>query len=145
MPHKLRKTRKKRGSRTVGYGRVGQHRDTGGQPNRKAGRHKHKWSYVLRYEPDYFGKTGFTSPKSLRQKLKIINVGKLDQMAKLATETKDDKPLVDLEKLGYTKLLGTGRVTKPIVVKVSTASKSAADKIKEAGGQVLSGAEEQGE
>jgi len=99
----------------------------------------------LRYEPDYFGKTGFTSPKSLRQKLKIINVGKLDQMAKLATETKDDKPLVDLEKLGYTKLLGTGRVTKPIVVKVSTASKSAADKIKEAGGQVLSGAEEQGE
>jgi large subunit ribosomal protein L15 len=97
----------------------------------------------LRYEPDYFGKTGFTSPKSLRQRVQVINVGKLDQMAKLSTETKDDKPLVDLEKLGYTKLLGTGRVTSPIIVKVPAASKSAADKIKGAGGQVLPGAEKQ--
>ncbi len=27
MPHKLRKIRKTRGSRTQGYGRIGQHRD----------------------------------------------------------------------------------------------------------------------
>jgi len=27
MPHKLRKIRKKRGSRTHGFGRVGQHRE----------------------------------------------------------------------------------------------------------------------
>jgi len=29
MPHKLRKTRKMRGSRTHGYGQVGQHRKSG--------------------------------------------------------------------------------------------------------------------
>ncbi|MCL6578725.1 MAG: 50S ribosomal protein L15 [Candidatus Bathyarchaeota archaeon] len=143
MPHKLRKIRKKRGSRTQGYGRVGQHRKSGSKGYRKAGRHKHGWSYVIRYEPDYFEKKGFTSPKSLRQKENIINVGKLDEIAeKISTSKEKDKILIDLEKLGYTKLLGTGKVTKPLIVKVASYSKSAAEKIKEAGGQILIEAEE---
>jgi large subunit ribosomal protein L15 len=145
MPHKLRKIRKKRGSRTVGYGRVGQHRKSGSKGERKAGRHKHLWSYVLRYEPDYFGKRGFTSPKSLKQKEKVINLGKLDELAKKAPEKKDEKIFVDLESLGYTKLLGTGKVTKPLIVKVASCSKSAAEKIKEAGGQILMETQEEGE
>lgn len=134
MPHKLRKIRKKRGSRTQGYGRVGQHRCTGSKGYRKAGRHKGGWSYVLRYEPDYFGKKGFTSPKSLKQKVNVINVETLDELAeRLSTEKKEDKFFVDLENLGYTKLLGKGKVTKPLIVKVASCSKSAAEKIKEAG------------
>jgi len=146
MPHKLRKIRKKRGSRTQGYGRVGQHRKTGSKGFRKAGRHKHLWSYVLRYEPEYFGKKGFVSPKSLKQKEKIINVGKLDEMAeKFSAEKEKDKLLINLESLGYTKLLGTGKVTKPLVVKVALCSKSAAEKIKEAGGQIFMVGQEQGE
>jgi large subunit ribosomal protein L15 len=146
MPHKLRKIRKKRGSRTQGYGRVGQHRKTGSQGMRKAGRHKHLWSYVVRYEPDYFSKKGFTSPKSLRQETKVINVGKLDEMAKkIPMEGEKEKPHVDLTDLGYTKLLGTGKVTRPLVVKVASYSKSAAEKIKEAGGEILVESEEEGE
>jgi len=146
MPHKLRKTRKKRGSRTHGYGRVGQHRCHGSKGYRKAGRHKHLWSYVIRYEPEYFGKKGFTSPKSLRQKENVVNVGKLDEIAeKVSTEKEKDKILIDLENLGYTKLLGAGKVTKPLIVKVASCSKSAAGKIKEAGGQILMEAEEQQE
>jgi large subunit ribosomal protein L15 len=139
MPHKLRKIRKRRGSRTQGYGKVGQHRKTGSHGNRKVGRHKHLWSYVIRYEPDYFSKKGFTSPKSLKQKTKVINVGKLDEIAEKV------KTVVDLEKLGYTKLLGTGKVTKALSVKIPSYSKSAAEKIKEAGGQVLSEPQEEGE
>lgn len=145
MPHKLRKIRKKRGSRTVGYGRVGQHRKSGSKGMRKAGRHKHLWSYVLRYEPDYFGKRGFTSPKSLKQKAKVINIGKLDELAKKTSEKKDGKIFIDLESLGYTKLLGTGKVTKLLIVKVASCSKSAAEKIKEAGGQILMETQEEGE
>ncbi len=146
MPHKLRKIRKKRGSRTQGYGRVGQHRKSGSKGYRKAGRHKHGWSYVIRYEPDYFEKKGFTSPKSLRQKENTINVGKLDEIAeKISTEKEKNKISIDLEKLGYTKLLGTGKVTKPLIVKVASCSKSAAEKIKESGGQILMEAEEQQE
>ncbi len=146
MPHKLRKIRKKRGSRTHGYGRVGQHRCTSSKGYRKAGRHKQLWSYVIRYEPDYFGKRGFTSPKSLRQKVNIINVGKLDEIAtKFSTKKEEGKSLIDLESLGYTKLLGTGKITKPLIVKVASYSKSAAEKIKEAGGKILTETQEEGE
>ncbi|HEY4674894.1 MAG TPA: uL15 family ribosomal protein [Candidatus Bathyarchaeia archaeon] len=146
MPHKLRKIRKKRGSRTQGYGRVGQHRKTGSKGMRKVGRHKHLWSYVLRYEPDYFSKRGFTSPKSLRQETKIINVGKLDEMAKkFSVEEEKGKPMVDLTDMGYTKLLGTGKVTRPLAIKVASYSKSAGEKIKEAGGEILAELEEKGE
>lgn len=146
MPHKLRKIRKKRGSRTQGYGRVGQHRKSGSKGMRKAGRHKHLWSYVLRYEPEYFSKKGFVSPKSLKRKEKIINLGKLDQIAeKIALEEKEGKFLVDLKKLGYTKLLGAGKVTKSLIVKVASCSSSAAEKIKEAGGELVIESGETGE
>ena len=138
MPHKLRKTRKKRGSRTQGWGRVGQHR-AGGQRggHGKAGFHKHKWTYVIKYEPEYFGKRGFHSPKSFGRKAKIINVGALDELAEKISTEKRKKFLIDLEGLGYSKLLGTGKVKKPLIVKVMSCSKSAAEKIKEAGGQIL--------
>jgi large subunit ribosomal protein L15 len=143
MPHRLRKIRKKRGSRTQGYGRVGQHRKSGSKGMRKAGRHKQGWSYVIKYEPDYFGKKGFTSPRSLHKKENIINVGELDEIVeKIATKEEKGKIYVDLERYGYTRLLGTGKVTKPIVVKIPCFSKSAAEKIKEAGGEILAEAVE---
>ena len=146
MPHKLRKIRKKRGSRTQGYGRVGQHRKTGSKGYRKAGRHKGGWSYVLRYEPNYYGKKRFTSPKSIRQKVNVINVGKLDEIAeKLSAKKEKGKSFIDLESLGYNKLLGTGKITKSLIVKVPSCSESAAEKIKKAGGQILMEAQEQGE
>ncbi|MEM2911983.1 MAG: uL15 family ribosomal protein [Candidatus Bathyarchaeia archaeon] len=146
MPHKLRKIRKKRGSRTQGYGRVGQHRKSGSKGMRKPGRHKHGWSYVLRYEPEYFGKKGFTSPKGLRQEVKIINVGELEEVAeKFKGKDKEGKVFIDLESLGYTKLLGAGKVSKSLIVKVPSCSKSAAEKIKEAGGKVLVESQENGE
>lgn len=144
MPHRLRKSRKNRGSRTCGYGKVGQHRDQGSKPERKSGRHKHKWSYVLRYEPNYFNKKGFTCPRSLRQNVHIVNVGKLDQMAE-GLPAQKGKYFIDLVTLGYEKLLGTGKVTKQLTVKVVSCSKSASQKIKDAGGEVLAETEEKGE
>ena len=135
MPHKLRKIRKFRGSRTVGYGRVGQHRDSGSKGNRKVGRHKHLWSWVVTHEPDYFGKSGFTSPKSLHRQVRTINLKKLEEMAK---SNQGEKPQINLTALGYTKLLGTGNVTKPLSVEVSSFSKSAAEKIQKAGGEIIS-------
>ncbi len=147
MPHDLRKTRKKRGSRTVGWGKVGQHRRRGGKPYR-TGRHKALWSYVIKYDPDYYSKTGFTSPKSfrLRHRVNIINVGALDGLAeKFAVEQEKGKMLVDLENLGYSKLLGSGKITKPLVVRVPSFSESAAEKVKEAGGEILSPLEKEEE
>jgi large subunit ribosomal protein L15 len=142
MPHKLKKIRKTRGSRTQGYGRVGQHRKKGSKGGRNVGRHKHLWSYVLRYEPEYFGKKGFVSPKSLRTKENVINIKRLDEIAGKFSTEKEGKTFIDLESLGYTKLLGTGKIAKSLVVKVASCTKSAAEKIKEAGGQILMKAQE---
>ena len=142
MPHRLRKVRKKRGSRTCGYGQIGQHRKGGSKGERKAGRHKHGWTYVIKYEPDYFRKKGFTSLKERSRKINVINVGELDELAdKLAAEEKlerkGEKIFLDLEKLGYDKLLGMGKITKPMLVKVASHSEAAAKKIEEAAGQIL--------
>ena len=139
MPHKLRKTRKNRGTRTQGYGRVGQHRKTGSKGHRKAGRHKHLWSYITTYEPDYFGKTGFTSPKSLKHKENTINIAKLDEMSPKFSTEKEGKQYINLTSLGYTKLLGAGKTTKALIVNIPSCSKTAAQKIEKAGGQVLTG------
>jgi large subunit ribosomal protein L15 len=130
MPHKLRKIRKFRGSRTVGYGRIGQHRDSGSKGHRKVGRHKHLWSYVVTHEPDYFGKSGFVSPKSLHTRVNTINLRKLEEL----TQTNQK---IDLTTLGYTKLLGSGKISKALIVQVPSCSKSAAEKIKKAGGEIV--------
>ncbi len=141
-PHKLRKTRKKRGSRTHGWGQIGQHRKTSVKGGRKVGRHKHLWTYVIKHEPKYFGKKGFTSPKSLKGEVNAINVGQLDELVeKLSMEKqlqkKEGKAFLDLEKLGYHKLLGAGKITQAITVKVPSYSEGAARKVKETGGQIL--------
>ncbi|XHH07552.1 MAG: uL15 family ribosomal protein [Candidatus Bathyarchaeia archaeon] len=137
MPHKLRKIRKTRGSRTQGYGRIGQHRDAGSKGNRKVGRHKHLWSKVVTSEPDYFGRHGFTSPQSLNRKENVINLQKLIDLSENGT--------VNLTELGYTKLLGTGKITKSLTVTVPTCSKSAQEKIVQAGGKVITVSQENGE
>lgn len=142
MPHKLRATRKMRGSRTHGYGTTGQHRKKGTKGERKVGRHKGLWTYVIKYEPDYFGKRGFTSHKSLHQKVNTINVGELEELVnKLSTEKtlekKTGKIFLNLKKLGYTKLLGSGKITQPILVKILSHSEIASKKLEEAGGQIL--------
>ncbi|MDR1993492.1 MAG: 50S ribosomal protein L15 [Nitrososphaerota archaeon] len=137
MPHKLRKIRKTRGSRTQGYGRIGQHRDSGSKGNRKVGRHKHLWSKVVTSEPDYFGNHGFTSPRSLNRKEVTINIQKLVEIAETNT--------VDLTKMGYTKLLGTGKITKSLTITVPTCSKLAEEKVTRAGGKVITVSQANGE
>lgn len=142
MTRKLKKTSKLRGGRTFGYGRQGQHRKGSQRGEKKRGRHKGGWSYVLRYEPDYWGKKGFRSVQSLHRKLNVINVGNLGSLverleAQNQLERKDGRILLDLKKFGFTKLLGTGNIAEPLFVKVSAHSSSAAKKIEEAGGQIL--------
>ena len=146
MPHKLRRIRKTRGSRTQGYGRIGQHRKSGSKGYRKPGRHKHTWSYVTTYEPNYYGKHGFTSPQSLRRNTSVINIAKLDIItATIPTTNQKEPTTIDLTSLGYAKLLGAGKITRPLTIKVQSCSKTAAEKIKQAGGKVFTAVQETGE
>ncbi len=96
----------------------------------------------MKHEPDYYGKRGFTSPRRLGQKINVINVGKLEELVEnLAAEErlkkKGGKVFLDLDELGYDKLLGAGAVIKPILVKVASHSEGAARKVQGAGGQIL--------
>jgi large subunit ribosomal protein L15 len=141
MPHKLRKHRKMRGSRTQGYGRVGQHRDSGSKGYRKVGRHKHLWSQVCNEKVPYFGKRGFTSPQSLKRKVNVINLNKLDQIA----QTIPAEATINLTTMGYTKLLGTGKITHALTITVASASKTATEKIKQAGGKLITEQPEEAE
>ena len=144
MPHKDRKVRKQRGSRTHGYGQIGQHRSGGGGRggHGKAGFDKHKWTYVLKYDPTYWEKKGFVSTRTLGKKVSIINVGKLDDLvdkldSEKKLERKEKKIFLDLESLGYDKLLGTGKISKPLLVKITSYSEAASRKLEEAGGEIL--------
>ena len=98
---------------------------------------------MIKHEPKYFGKKGFTPPKSLKGEINEINVGQLDELAdnlsmeKQLQQKKRGKAFLDLEKLGYHKLLGAGKITQAVTVKVPSYSEGAARKVKEAGGQIL--------
>jgi large subunit ribosomal protein L15 len=140
MPHKLRKHRKMRGSRTQGYGRIGQHRDAGSKGARKVGRHKHLWSLINNMPEKYFGKHGFHSPQSIHGKEKTLNLIALSELLSKTNQTE-----INLTTMGYTKLLGTGKITKPLNVTVASASKSAQQKIQAAGGKITVEQEEETE
>ena len=140
MPHKLRKVRKQRGSRYMGFGQVGQHRKSGSRGGKgKAGGSKHFWIRTVKYEPWRFHKTGFLPPSALKLKPATINVGELEDLAlKVIGDygVKGGNEL-DLTALGIGKLLGRGSITVPLKVKVAYATSSAQEKIEEAGGSLV--------
>ncbi len=138
-----KKSRKLRGrTRTMGWGRIGQHRGSGSCGGfGAAGMHKHMWTWVVKYAPSWFGKHGFNRPPELVRKPMEINVGELDEKVEAwlregKAERKDDMIYVDLRKLGFNTLLGRGRVTHKLYVVVPRASKRAIEKIEAAGGKV---------
>lgn len=138
-----KKVRKFRGKRTYGYGSHKKHRGGGSRGGRgKAGLHKHKWSYTVKYAPEHFGKRGFKRPAAVVKEIKTINLKELDQIAeklleqKLA-EKKDDKIKINVLKLGYEKVLGSGKITKSLIVEAKYFSKKAIKKIENMGGKAV--------
>mgnify|MGYP001046547316 CR=1 FL=1 len=139
MPHKLRQVRKMRGSRTHGWGQIGQHRKSGSRGGKgHEGLHKHGWTYVQRYEPDHFSKDKFKPPN--QKQPRIINLKQLEETAYKLRQTKKGKRgkiTIDLKEMGYDKLLGSGKISTPIIVKVPSCSEEAKKKIEESGGEVI--------
>jgi len=140
MPHKLRKVRKQRGSRYMGWGQVGQHRKGGSRGGKgKPGGRKHFWIRTVKYEKERFQKTGFVPPSAKKPRPATINVGELEDLALRVIGDYGVKGgnELDLEALGISKLLGRGNVRVPLNVRVSHATMSAQEKIEEAGGSIL--------
>ena len=141
MIRKTRKIRKMRGSRTIGGGSSKKRRGAGHRGGRgMAGGHKHMWSWMVKYDPDHYGKSGFKRPQKTVYKFNPINLEFLDEkLEELVSdgiaEKKEGKIIVDVSKLGYNKVLGKGRITKPAIIKCPKFSQSAIEKIEEAGGE----------
>jgi len=137
MATRLRKSRRQRGTRFCGWGQIGQHRASGSRGGvGNAGKHKHFFMRTLKEEPDHFGHEQF---HALRKSdvSRWINLRDLNTLLKYSKSGEDGKTILDLGVLGYEKLLGSGRVEAVFTIKVKWASKSAKDKITEAGGEVL--------
>jgi large subunit ribosomal protein L15 len=137
MATRLRKSRRQRGTRFCGWGQIGQHRASGSRGGvGNAGKHKHFYIRTVKEEPEHFGHEQF---HALRKSdiTRWVNLKDLNQLMKYSKSSEDGKVILDLNELGYEKLLGTGRVDAVVSVRVKKASKSAKEKIAEAGGEVL--------
>ena len=148
--NRRKKVTKYRAHTTHGGGHRKKRRGAGSRGGRgKAGSGKRaghkKFTFV-----NTLGKKGFTSKSnSGKAKVKALNVGyftferaeKLVQAGKIVKE--GNAYIVDFAKLGYNKLLGTGETNLKLKINVSSYSSKAEEKIKSAGGEIVSSEETQ--
>ena len=137
MATRLRKTRKLRGSRTHGWGQIGQHRASGHKGGLgKSGHLKHLFSSTIKYSPDHFGHDSTHPPHPIITK-KWASVRDLDDLFAKFGQQDGEKKVIDLSNKGYDKLLGGGKISNAYTVKIPRFTASAEKKVKEAGGEVL--------
>ena len=129
----------------MGGGSVKKRRGAGNRGGRGfAGGHKHKWSTVVKYDRDRFGKFRFPRPQQARFATNFVNVGQLDNSSDKWLEEKsvtmdDNKVFIEAGKMGFEKVLGAGKVTRPMKVVAKSFSESAKRKLEEAGGEAVVG------
>ncbi|MEE8180856.1 MAG: uL15 family ribosomal protein [Nitrosopumilaceae archaeon] len=137
MATRFRKTRKLRGSRTHGWGQVAQHRASGHKGGLGiSGQLKHHFSSMLKYDPDHFGHDS-THPPHPNVTKKWASVRDLDDLFEKFGNKDGEKKVIDLISKGYDKLLGGGKITNAYTVKIRQFTASAEEKVKKAGGEVL--------
>lgn len=87
---------------------------------------------MTKYEPEHFGKKGFKIPSEVAREIKSINLKDLDRIAKEKNLEK-----INVLELGYEKVLGKGKLSKPLTIEAKFFSKQAIKKIEEAGGKAI--------
>ncbi len=129
------------GSRTHGRGKKAG-RGAGKRGGRgNAGLHKHKYIKTVKYLPNHFGRFGFKRPQVVVGAKISINLYAVDEkLDGLIKEGKVKKVKnnyeLNLDELGYDKLLGSGVITKPVKITIKEATEKAISKIKDAGGKI---------
>ena len=136
--------RRRKGSRaqgTHGWGK-NKHRGSGsrgGCGNAGTGKKSHNKKPSI-WKDEYFGKHGFSS--KIRKDVTPITLRDVEDKLSSWLNEKQVKQeagtfVIDLQKLGYNKLLGTGKLTKKAKITVQKASAGAQEKIKAAGGELV--------
>ena len=145
--NRRKKVVKYRGSQTHGGGAKKKRRGAGHRGGRglagsgKRAHHQKQRIFQI-YGKDYFGRKGFFNP-NVKVKTKAVNILSIEENLqsllknKLITE-KDGFIHVELKKLGYNKLLSAGKPTKKYKIVAQFSTKKAQEKIKSAGGEIVS-------
>ena len=82
----------------------------------------------LKYMPGHWGMHGFNRHPGLRVVNASINLGKVSEIA--------EGDSINLTEMGFDKLLGRGKIGRPLRITVSEASAKAIAKVEAAGGSV---------
>ncbi|MCQ8898525.1 MAG: 50S ribosomal protein L15 [Hadesarchaea archaeon] len=141
MVVRRRKKARKYDGRTHGRGCAKRGRGSGEKGGKGwSGGHKQKWSYILRYFPDHFGKHGFVARE--RPEPRTINVGEIDErieelLERGLAERKGERIAVDVSRLGAEKVLGGGRVEHALELRAPLVTEAARSKVEAAGGLVV--------
>ena len=127
---KTKKSKKQRGNTTHGWGARKKHKKSGHRGGcGMAGTGKradHKKSLIINlYGNKYFGKQGITSKSTIRKKSKVMNLTGIEKLGKNEVNLKEYK------------ILGHGEINKKIIIRAKSASKSAIEKVKKAGGEII--------
>lgn len=141
--HKKKKNKRMRGTQTHGWGAKKKHRGSGnrgGKGMAGTGKRSHGKKPMI-WAERYFGKFGFIH-HGINVSIKPINIAdienRLEKFVALGAAKKDGNAYtIDLEKLGYNKLLSKGNAKSKLKIHVDYASANAIEKIKKAGGDVI--------
>lgn len=131
-----KKIRKRRATRTCGYGSTKKHRGKGSRGGRgKAGLHKQKKTWMVVNDPDHYGKKGFKIHPSAKKTIKSITLRDLDVIARKLKKTE-----INVSELGFDKVISKGKLTQPLSIKADKITEKARQRIEESGGKVITDA-----
>jgi large subunit ribosomal protein L15 len=138
--HKRRKSSRMhgRGRGSHGWGERKKHKKKGHRGGKGMSgtgkRADQKKTLVIKlYGNKYFGKQGFTSRGTERDKGNRINIQTIEQNLESYGKKQGDKWEINLKNY---KILGTGEAKNKLIIKAKEASQSAIDKVKKAGGEI---------
>jgi len=142
--NKRKKNSRQRGSKTHGWGAMKKHRgkgNKGGAGRAGSGKRGDAKKPSIWKNKEYFGKYGFKK-KGIVRKVIPINLLELQKKADfLAADKKIQKEgetyVVDVEKIGYNKVLGYGKLKNKFKITSPSFSKEAIEKIKAIGGEAV--------
>ncbi|MDE1849571.1 MAG: mitochondrial large ribosomal subunit protein uL15m [Candidatus Micrarchaeota archaeon] len=124
-----KRSRKFLGSRRWGWGNIKNRRGSGSRGGVGRGNRKGMFTHRVVYDKVAVRDPGFNA-------WRIFNLKEadLDTIERKAANSKEGKPTVELR--GY-KILSNGSISKAIIVKASSFSKRAQEKIAKAGGEAI--------
>jgi len=142
--NRRKKTTRYRGDTAHGWGSMKKRRgagNRGGRGRAGTGKRGDAKKPSIWANKKYFGKHGFKK-KGVMEKINPINIGDINEKIEsmknkgLAIEKAGSFEL-DLGKLGFNKLLGSGKITKKVIINVKYATDRAVEKVKKAGGNII--------